>query len=374
MTRAPIFVVGLLALAACSKAGLHHPAVGDHWHTAYGIFVCDHFLTPMQNITDVDGIHTHGDGLIHVHPFNSKTTGANADLGAFAKATGMTLTDTNIADEEFGSVKAGEDCNGKPMHLEVAVWDSAAATTPTIHTKDLASVAFDRDLSVMTIAAVPDGVEPPKPPWVDKLNQIRDVVSATTLPPADEIIAGDTPCPEPGTSLHILRFAKAPPMCIDAAKTYVALVTTTEGTFTIELDAKTAPKAVNVVVTLARYHFYDDSPFFQINPGAVMIGGDPVGQPAGSAGPGFSFSGERPASSAAYVAGAFGLMANDKGENGGQFFIVTAAQLPNQEPTLPVIGQVDDPDGTLAKINGHGTTSGNVFDPVTVKTITIEER
>ena len=131
MTRAPIFVAGLLALAACSSAGLHHPAVGDHWHTAYGIYVCDHFVTPIQNINDVDGIHTHGDGLIHVHPFSSKTTGANADLGAFAKATGMTLTDTNIADGEFGSVKAGDDCNGKPMHLEVAVWDSATATTPT---------------------------------------------------------------------------------------------------------------------------------------------------------------------------------------------------------------------------------------------------
>ena len=67
-------------------------------------------------------------------------------------------------------------------------------------------------------------------------------------------------------------------MCIDAAKTYIATVTTTEGAFTVELDAKSAPKAVNVVVTLARYHFYDDSPFFEINKGAVFIGGDPVGQ------------------------------------------------------------------------------------------------
>jgi cyclophilin family peptidyl-prolyl cis-trans isomerase len=373
VTRAPIFVVGLLALAACSKAGLHHPAVGDHWHTAYGVYVCDHFVTPIQNINDVDGIHTHGDGLIHVHPFNSKTTGTNADLGAFAKATGMTLTDTNIADGEFGSVKSGDDCNGKPMHLEVAVWDSAAATTPTIHTKDLTSIPFDRNLSVMTIAAVPDGVQPPKPPWVDKLNEIGDLVSATTLPPADETIEGDTSCPQQGTSLHIVRFAHAPPMCIDVTKTYIATVTTTEGAFTVELDAKAAPKAVNVFVTLARYHFYDVSSLFEINSGVFFAGGDPVGHPAGTAGPGFSFSGERPASSAAYVAGAFGLLGDAKGENGGQFFVMNAA-LPKQDPTLPVIGHVVDPAGTLAKIDKHGTTSGNVFDPVTVKTITIEER
>jgi cyclophilin family peptidyl-prolyl cis-trans isomerase len=374
VTRAPILIVGLLALAACSNVGLHHPAIGDHWHTAYGIYVCDHFVTPIQNVNDIDGIHTHGDGLVHVHPFSSKTTGANADLGAFAKATGMTLTDTNIADGEFGSVTAGDACNGKPMHLEVAVWDSAAATTPTIHTKGLASVAFDHDLSVMTIAAVPDGVQPPKPPWVGILDEIRDVVTPTTAPPTDETIQGDTPCPGPGTSPHIVRFAKAPPMCIDTAKSYIATVTTTEGAFTVALDAKAAPKAVNVVVTLARYHFYDGSPLFQINTGAVFIGGDPVGHPAGTAGPGFSFSGERPSSSAAYVAGAFGLIGDDKGDNGGQFFVVTAAHLPNQQPTLPVIGRVTDPDGTLAKIDKHGTTSGNVFDPVTVKTITIEER
>jgi len=373
VTRAPLFVVGLLALGACSAAGLHHPAVGDHWHSAYGIYVCDHFLTPIQNINDVDGIHTHGDGLIHVHPFNSKTTGANANLAAFARATGLTLTDTTIAHDEFGSVKAGDACNGKPMHLEVAVWDSATATTPTIHIKDLAGVALDRDLSVITIAAVPDGVQPPKPPWVDKLNEISDLVPATTAPPVDETIQGATPCPEEGTSLHIVHFAQAPPMCIDVTKTYIATVTTTEGAFTIELDAKTAPKAVNVVVTLARYHFYDDSPIFEINKGTVFIGGDPLGHPPGTAGPGFSFSGERPSSSAAYAAGAFGLMGNDKGENGGQFFVVTTP-LPNQQPTLPVIGHVIDPDGTIAKIDSHGTSSGNVFDPVTVKTITIEER
>ncbi len=373
MTRAAIVVVGLLALAACSDAGLHHPAVGDHWHTAYGVYVCDHFLTPIQNSNDVDGIHTHGDGLIHVHPLSSKTTGANADLAAFATATGMTLTDTTIADEEFGAVKTGDACNGKPMHLEVAVWDSAAATTPTIHTKNLAGVAFDRDLSVMTIAAVPDGVQPPKPPWIDKLNAISDLVPATTAPPVDETIEGATPCPEEGTSRHIVHFAQAPSMCIDVNKTYIATVTTTEGAFTVALDAKSAPKAVNVVVTLARYHFYDDSPLFEIHKGLVFIGGDPVGHPAGTAGPGFSFSGERPASSAAYSAGAFGLMGNAKGENGGQFFVVTSA-FPDQKPTLPVIGHVVDPVGTLAKIDQHGTSSGNVFDPVTVKTITIEER
>src|SRR5262245_2607966 len=44
-------------------------SAADHWHAAYGFYVCDKFLAP---VTDLDptkdelGIHTHGDGLIHI--------------------------------------------------------------------------------------------------------------------------------------------------------------------------------------------------------------------------------------------------------------------------------------------------------------------
>src|SRR5688500_3304374 len=40
----------------------------DHWHAAYGVYLCDTFQPPLTNERDPLGIHTHGDGVIHIHP------------------------------------------------------------------------------------------------------------------------------------------------------------------------------------------------------------------------------------------------------------------------------------------------------------------
>ncbi len=59
----------------------------DHWHAAYGIYVCDKFNSPLvdlPNKPDTNGIHTHGEGVIHIHPFPGNVTGkteVNLDAG-----------------------------------------------------------------------------------------------------------------------------------------------------------------------------------------------------------------------------------------------------------------------------------------------------
>src|SRR5437660_9818680 len=54
-------------LHGISTSGSQPPRAGvDHWHVAYGIFICDHFDPAMpDNGQDPVGIHTHGDGIIH---------------------------------------------------------------------------------------------------------------------------------------------------------------------------------------------------------------------------------------------------------------------------------------------------------------------
>ena len=49
-------------------------------------------------------------------------------------------------------------------------------------------------------------------------------------------------------------------MCIDAAKSYTAVMETSMGTLTIALDAISAPRTVNNFVVLARYHYYGIQP------------------------------------------------------------------------------------------------------------------
>ena len=58
-------------------------------------------------------------------------------------------------------------------------------------------------------------------------------------------------------------------MCIDPAKTYTATIDTSEGSFTVALDAAKAPNTVNNFVVLSRYHFYDGLTFHRIEPGFV---------------------------------------------------------------------------------------------------------
>src|SRR5688572_29289108 len=39
----------------------------DHWHAAYGVFICGSWVPPFQDQAgDREGIHTHRDGLMHI--------------------------------------------------------------------------------------------------------------------------------------------------------------------------------------------------------------------------------------------------------------------------------------------------------------------
>src|SRR5262245_47264640 len=67
---AGIVIVGVLVVLIArnynQEAAATTPTVEDHWHAAYGIYVCDQFLPPLTDtVADVTGLHTHGDGVAH---------------------------------------------------------------------------------------------------------------------------------------------------------------------------------------------------------------------------------------------------------------------------------------------------------------------
>ena len=68
----------------------------DHWHTAYGIYICDTFLDPLQVQTDPDGIHSHADGVIHIHPYLSQLRRQERDAAGLRGCNGLKLSDTKI--------------------------------------------------------------------------------------------------------------------------------------------------------------------------------------------------------------------------------------------------------------------------------------
>ena len=59
------------------------PQLGDHIHMAIAFVVCGEELAALPEFESQVGIHTHGDGVIHIHPFSQLGVGANATLDRY---------------------------------------------------------------------------------------------------------------------------------------------------------------------------------------------------------------------------------------------------------------------------------------------------
>ena len=154
-------------------------------------------------------------------------------------------------------------------------------------------------------------------------------VPAEVPPPgAGASITGPTSCPAAdGSSERTTTFEQAPPMCIDPAKTYTATFETNLGPFTVALDAATMPGTVNNFVVLARYHYYDGTSVFRIDPSIdVFQSGSPGTNSASDPGPGYTIPDE--GGPFTYVEGDL-VMARTNAPNssGGQYFVATGPKV-----------------------------------------------
>jgi peptidylprolyl isomerase len=138
--------------------------VDEHWHAAFAISVCGTFLDPLEDQgEDRNGIHTHSDGLIHVHPFTAAAAGPEATLAIFFDQVGLEVDGDRLTIN--GNDVSTRKCDGEPK-LRLAVWNSASDTEafePEILSDDLGSVVIT-DNSALTLALEPDDVEVEPPP------------------------------------------------------------------------------------------------------------------------------------------------------------------------------------------------------------------
>jgi hypothetical protein len=163
-------VVALFASQHESAVGVAPEAGGiDHWHDAFLIHACGEDLPASTNDNDPAGIHTHGRGLVHVHPFNPSTAGPNATFGQYVAAIGAELTDDTYTPGpgELPTVLSEQEgCDGEPAVLQLAYWENAwQEEDPVIITQNLADFRFDSQQgSAITLALLPEGADIPKPP------------------------------------------------------------------------------------------------------------------------------------------------------------------------------------------------------------------
>ena len=165
---------------------------GDHWHAAYGVFICDDFLPDIQSDRDPNGIHTHNDGVIHIHPFTSASSGSRATLGAFVQTVGMTLTDDELKVPGGKSYGKDSKCGDKPGKVRVLLNGEERSGDP----KDIR--LRDRDKLVIAFAPA-DAKLPEDPPSLGNLDRLTDVegspgaTSSTTQAPNPEGVPTSAP-------------------------------------------------------------------------------------------------------------------------------------------------------------------------------------
>ena len=169
---------------------------GDHWHAAIGFYVCGQFQPNISEAADPLGIHTHADGIVHVHPFASRSAGKNAKLGVFFDTVNAKVSSTELRLPGQDTKKNGQECDGKSANVQVKTWPTRSPDEKgTVFKGDPGDIRLT-DNQLITVAFVPDGTDIPKPPSEPQLDKLSDV---GTTPVPDEL-ASTTTTPADGTT------------------------------------------------------------------------------------------------------------------------------------------------------------------------------
>ena len=168
------FVLGvaLIALAkndnSSSKSAKGPGAkLGDHWHAAIGINFCGTWQAnlPQYEPSPNTGVHSHGDGFIHLHPFSAAGAGRNATVGLFYRQAGANVSATAI---KYGkqTYKNGDVCDRldkKPGLVRWSVNGQEKTGNPANYApndRDVIALAFvpkDADIGTPPVALAGNG-------------------------------------------------------------------------------------------------------------------------------------------------------------------------------------------------------------------------
>ena len=194
---------------------------GSHWHTFLGVNICGEWLSPVPafefsaaNSNIQAGIHSHGDGLIHTHPFSSSEEGSNATLGKYAEYGGWGVSSDSIdawTGPKSASTKKswsnGDTCpfgenKGKKGRIVWAVDGKPRTGNPSAYRQ--------QDGETIAIGFLPDGVKLPFPP--DACSAFANISDQQTA----AVVSKNSPCRTQETT------TTAPPASTEAPATTVA--------------------------------------------------------------------------------------------------------------------------------------------------------
>jgi hypothetical protein len=165
------------------------PRIGDHWHAYLGINVCGEWQSPAPEFhqrTDEGGVtaglHSHGDSLLHFHPFASDESGDKATLGRFMDYGGWDLTSTSFTLWDSQTHQNGDECgtgaDAEPAELQWTVGHYGKEWTGKPRTGNPADYK-PKNGDIIAIYMVPKGEKLTEPPDAQTaLTSIQDLGGA----------------------------------------------------------------------------------------------------------------------------------------------------------------------------------------------------
>ncbi len=118
-------VFAILGALFISRSAVGAPRIGDHWHARFSYFVCG-VRQPNPPVFSGE-VHTHGDGIIHIHPSTPSYEGSAARLVKWFEYGGGKLTKKEIQmPGDPVAHKNGDTCSdGSVGEVQVYVTDSS---------------------------------------------------------------------------------------------------------------------------------------------------------------------------------------------------------------------------------------------------------
>lgn len=167
------------------------PQIGEHIHQAISVNICgvEQQVVPEWEPSPI-GLHTHGDGVMHIHPFSQLGVGANATLGRFLKSArdegglDFSLSDTKLTYLDQTYEEGETECEGvdDPV-LRMAYWPNVQdeASEPEVTTGDFTDVRLTENGAGVTIFYGDPDADIPKPESAANLSELGAIDGGSTV-------------------------------------------------------------------------------------------------------------------------------------------------------------------------------------------------
>ncbi len=197
--------LGLVAWSVSENKGeeVAAPAVGDHWHAYLGVNVCGQWLPTSpefhQRASESGlqaGLHSHGDGLMHLHPFSSDEAGTNATVGRFVDYGGWSLSASSMTLWDGSEHDNGQSCEegaDEPAEVQWTVGHYGKPWTGKPRAGNPADYK-PKNADIVAVYFLPKGEELTEPPDARAaLANISDLAPDEQLPSTTAIPGATTP-------------------------------------------------------------------------------------------------------------------------------------------------------------------------------------